>query len=317
MHSPQSGCNTLLCDFSGSRLLSAAFLAVIGQTFVRFFNPTIWKFLPRVGVCALLLGAGTSQRLPANGTRSKRKMNMKSAFRFLLLAVLVSSLPAFAQKDDDRTSGNQNQTDVTKRLNDAAADLNRLTSAGDNNIPQSILADAKCIAIVPSLVKGGFIVGAQHGRGVATCRVPERKGWSAPAFFVITGGSWGAQIGVEGVDLVMLFMNNEGAEKLLSAQWKIGADAGIAAGPFGRDASANTDWKMNSGILTYSRAKGVFAGATLNGANVRADEDSIKSFYGRPLNFRDLLSGKVVPPPAAHEFLAQIRQNFHEANAAK
>lgn len=245
---------------------------------------------------------------------------MKYAFRFLLLAALVTSLLALAQnKDDhdsDRSSGNQNQTDVTKRLNDAAEDLNKLTSAGDNNIPQSILADAKCIAIVPSLVKGGFIVGAQHGRGVATCRLPE-KGWSAPAFFVITGGSWGAQIGVEGVDLVMLFMNQEGAEKLLSAQWKIGADAGIAAGPFGRDASANTDWKMNSGILTYSRAKGVFAGATLNGANVRADEDSIKSFYGQPIGFRELLTGKVVPPPAARPFLAQIRQNFHEANAAK
>jgi lipid-binding SYLF domain-containing protein len=242
---------------------------------------------------------------------------MKHAFRFLLLAALVASLPAFAQNNDsDRSSGNQNQTDVTKRLNDAAADLNKLTNAGDNNIPQSILADAKCIAIVPSLVKGGFIVGAQHGRGVATCRIHD-KGWSAPAFFVITGGSWGAQIGVEGVDLVMLFMNNEGAEKLLAANWKIGADAGIAAGPFGRDASANTDWKMNSGILTYSRAKGVFAGATLNGANVRADMDSIKSFYGHPVNFRDLLTGQVPPPPAAHEFLAQIRQNFHEANAAK
>jgi lipid-binding SYLF domain-containing protein len=244
---------------------------------------------------------------------------MKYAFRFLLLAVLVLSLPAFAQKDNDhdsdRSSGNQNQTDVTQRLNEASADLNKLTSAADNNIPQSILADAKCVAIVPKLIKGGFVVGAQHGRGVATCRT--QKGWSAPAFFVITGGSWGAQIGVEGVDLVMLFMNHEGAEKLLSAQWKIGADAGIAAGPFGRDASANTDWKMNSGILTYSRAKGVFAGATLNGANVRADMDSIKSFYGRDYNFRELLTGQIVPPPAARPFLADIRQNFHEANAAK
>jgi lipid-binding SYLF domain-containing protein len=251
---------------------------------------------------------------------------MKHGFRILLLVALVSALPAFAQDQDSKddhtatanttSSGNQNDADVTKRLNDAAADLNRLTSAGDNNIPQSILADAKCVAIVPSLIKGGFVFGAQHGRGVATCRVPQ-KGWSAPAFFTITGGSWGAQIGVEGVDLVMLFMNNEGAEKLLQANWKIGADAGIAAGPFGRDASANTDWKMNSGILTYSRAKGVFAGATLNGANVRADVDSIKSFYGRVYDFRALLTGKVVPPPAAHEFLSQIRQNFHEANAAK
>jgi SH3 domain-containing YSC84-like protein 1 len=252
---------------------------------------------------------------------------MKHAFRFLLLMALTASLPAFAQydppqddhpKSDDRkmsSSGSQNDPEVTKRMNDAAEDLNRLTSAGDANIPQTILADAKCVAIVPKLIKGGFVVGAQHGRGVATCRT--QKGWSAPAFFVITGGSWGAQIGVEGIDLVMLFMSNEGAEKLLAANWKIGADAGIAAGPFGRDASANTDWKLNSGILTYSRAKGAFIGATLNGANVRADEDSIKSFYGRHYDFRTLLTGQVIPPPAAHEFLSQIRQNFHEANAAK
>jgi lipid-binding SYLF domain-containing protein len=242
---------------------------------------------------------------------------MKYAFRYLLLAVLVLSLPAFAQKDDDhdsdRMSGNQNE--ATQRLNEASADLNKLTSAGDNNIPQSILADAKCVAIVPKLIKGGFVVGAQHGRGVATCRTD--KGWSAPAFFVITGGSFGAQIGVEGVDLVMLFMNKEGADKLLQAEWKIGADAGIAAGPFGRDASASTSWKLNAGILTYSRAKGVFAGATLNGANVRADMDSIKTFYGREYNFREILTGQVVPPPAARPFIADIRRNFHEANAAK
>jgi lipid-binding SYLF domain-containing protein len=242
---------------------------------------------------------------------------MKHTFRFLLLVALVSALPAFAH-DDSKTSssGDQTNPDVTKRLNDAAEDLNRLTSAGDNNIPQTILADAKCVAIVPSLIKGGFIVGAQHGRGVATCRIPD-KGWSAPAFFTITGGSWGAQIGVEGVDLVMLFMNQEGANKLLQANWKIGADAGIAAGPFGRDASASTSWKVNSGILTYSRAKGAFIGATLNGANVRADVDSIKSFYGREVDYRTLLEGKVAPPPAARPFLTQIRQNFHEANAAK
>ena len=119
------------------------------------------------------------------------------------------------------------------------------------------------------------------------------------------------------MDLVMLFMTDEGAKKLLAANWKIGADAGIAAGPFGREASANTDWKMNSGILTYSRAKGVFAGATLNGADVRADMDSIKSFYGREYNFRDLLSGKIAPPPPSREFLSQIRRNFHEASAER
>lgn len=236
---------------------------------------------------------------------------MKQALRVLLIVALVSSLPAFADDKDK-----QNDSDAVQRLNDAAADLNRLTNAPDNNIPQSILADAKCVAIVPKLIKGGLVVGAEHGRGVATCRTDKGR-WSAPAFFAITGGSWGAQVGVEGVDLVLLFMNHEGAEKLLSAEWKIGADAGIAAGPYGRQASASTDWKANSGILTYSRAKGVFIGATLNGANVRADMDAINAFYGRPANFRDILTGKVAPPPAAHKFLADVRRNFREANAAK
>jgi SH3 domain-containing YSC84-like protein 1 len=258
--------------------------------------------------CSFIGFGKLSARLPT--VRALEDTDMKNAIRLLLIVALGSALTCFAQ--DDQT---KKDDDAVKRLSDASADLNRLTNAPDNNIPQSILADAKCVAIIPSLVKGGFIVGAQHGRGVATCRTP--KGWSSPAFFTLTGGSWGAQIGVEGVDLVMLFMTNEGAEKLLAANWKIGADAGIAAGPFGRDASANTDWKMNSGILTYSRAKGVFVGATLNGANVRADESSIKAFYGHTYNFRALLTGQVVPPPAAHQFLAQIRQNFHEANAAK
>ena len=231
---------------------------------------------------------------------------MKYAVRFVLLAALVFPVLAFAQQTDEK---------VTQRLNQAAEDLAKLTNAPDNGIPDTILADAKCVAIVPSLVKGGFIFGAEHGRGVATCRTEKR--WSAPAFFVITGGNWGAQIGVEGVDLVMLFMNREGAEKLLSAKWKIGGEVGIAAGPFGRDASANTDWKANTSILTYSRGKGVFIGADPDGANVHADEPAIKAFYGHPLNFRDILTGKVAPPRAAHGFLAQVRTDFHEANAGK
>lgn len=232
---------------------------------------------------------------------------MKHAFRFLLCVALVSLLSVASFAEDS--------SDVIKRLNDAAQDLNKLTNGPDNNIPQSLLADAKCVAIVPSLIKGGFIFGAEHGRGVATCRTD--RVWSAPAFFTITGGSWGAQIGVEGVDLVMLFMNKEGADKLLSAQWKIGADAGFAAGPVGRQAGASTDWKANSGILTYSRGKGVFIGATLNGANVRADMDAMRAFYGRDVNFREVLTGKVTPPPAARPFLASIREDFREANAAK
>jgi lipid-binding SYLF domain-containing protein len=231
---------------------------------------------------------------------------MKHAVKLLLLFTLV--LPAFA-RDQDETDK------ATRRLDAAATDLERLTNAPDSGIPDSILADAKCVAIVPSLLKGGFVFGAEHGRGVATCRKDGH--WTAPAFFTITGGNWGAQIGVEGVDLVMLFMNHEGAEHLLSANWKIGGDVGIAAGPWGRDASANTDWKANTGILTYSRSKGAFIGASLDGANIHADEHAIRAFYGRDYSFRDLLGGNVRPPQAAHPFLAQLRHDFHEAEASK
>jgi lipid-binding SYLF domain-containing protein len=234
---------------------------------------------------------------------------MKKGILSLLVVVLVFAISGWAA-DDERDK-------VVKRMDDAATDLNRLTNAPDAGIPDTILAKAKCVAIIPSLVKGGFVFGAEHGRGVATCRVEHR--WSAPAFFTLTGGSWGAQIGGEEVDLVMLFMNDEGAEKLMAANWKIGGDVGIAAGPWGRQGTASTDWKMNTGILTYSRAKGAFIGATLNGANVHVDEKAMKAAYHEhnPPGFRAVLSGKVPVPPDAHQFLAAVRQNFHEAAASK
>ena len=234
---------------------------------------------------------------------------MKKQIPVLLAAVLALAICAWAQGDE---RGKDEQ-----RLNSASADLNRLTNSPDNGIPQTILAKAKCVAIIPSLKKGGFVFGAEHGRGVATCRTANDR-WSAPAFFTLTGGSWGAQIGGEDVDLVMLFMNQEGADKLLQANWKIGGDAGIAAGPWGRQGSASTDWKMNTGILTYSKAKGAFVGATLNGANVHVDEKAMAAFYGDTnASFRAVLTGNVQPPPAAHQFLASIRQDFHEAAASE
>jgi lipid-binding SYLF domain-containing protein len=234
---------------------------------------------------------------------------MKYAVRILLFALVFSvsvSVSAFAEDKDD----------VFHRLDAAAADLDQLTNAPDRGIPQDILTGAKCIAIVPNLVKAGFIFGAEGGRGVATCRVNGGH-WSAPAFFTIAGGSWGAQIGVSGTDLVMLFMNHEGARHLLAADWKIGADAEIAAGPWGRETSANMAVNASTSILTYSRSKGVFIGAALNGANVHTDEKAMREFYGHDVNFREVLEGRVTAPPAAHQFLAGIRHNFHEAEAAK
>ena len=240
---------------------------------------------------------------------------MNKSVLALLAVTLVFTICGWAQTNNDFNRDDENSKAV-KRMDDAAADLNRCTNAPDAGIPDTVLAGAKCLAIVPSLIKGGFVFGAEYGRGVASCRVDDR--WSAPAFFTLAGGNWGARSDGEDVDLVMLFMTHEDAEKLMSANWRIGDDARIAAGPWGRQGSAGTDSKANTGILAYSRANGVFIGATLNGAEVHADEQATRAVYGaRNPGFRDILSGKTPVPPDAHQFLAAIRQNIHEAAAAK
>ncbi len=239
---------------------------------------------------------------------------LASMVLFLSAACARHEHTAHVDKNGNVVSGDK--ADALNRLTDASKDLNELTNAPDQGIPENVLAHAKCVAIVPDMVKGGFVIGAQHGKGVATCRTGN--GWSAPAFLTVTGGTWGAQIGAESVDLVMLFMSDEGAKNLMAANWKIGGEASVAAGPVGRHAEAATDWKLNSQILTYSRTRGLFAGLDLNGANVRQDDDSTKAFYGRNYDFRTLLTGQVPTPPAAREFISSVRQNFHEAvNATK
>jgi len=199
----------------------------------------------------------------------------------------------------------ESQQESTDRLNNAATVLHEIMSTPDKGIPEEVLDHAKCVAVVPHMIKGGFVFGAENGRGVATCRTA--KGWSAPEFFAITGGSWGLQIGVEGVDLVMIIQNDKGMQRLLSSKFQLGADASAAAGPVGRHASADTDWKLNTEILTYSRAKGAFAGLTLSGASVRRDDDSMQAFYGHHVTTEAVLTGKVTAPAAAHSFLAAVR----------
>src|SRR5580704_18474657 len=177
--------------------------------------------------------------------------------------------------------------DASERLDNAAKVLHEIMAAPDKGIPEEVLDHAKCIAVVPHLVKGGFIVGAEGGRGVATCRTDH--GWSAPAFFDVEGGSWGLQIGVEGIDLVMVIQNDEGMKHLLGSKFEIGGDASAAAGPVGRHASADTDWKLNAEILTYSRDKGIITGLTLNGAAVHGDGDAMRAFYGPDASTRATL----------------------------
>ena len=195
--------------------------------------------------------------------------------------------------------------DATDRLDNATKVLHEIMGMPDNGIPEEVLEHAKCVAVVPHMVKAGFIFGGKGGKGVATCRTAS--GWSAPAFITISGGSWGLQIGVEAVDLVMIIQNEKGMQKLLSSNFQIGADASAAAGPVGRHASAGTDWKLDTEILTYSRAKGAFAGLTLEGASIRQDSDSRHAMYGRKVTTQALLLGKVPAPSAARPFLAEIR----------
>jgi len=205
--------------------------------------------------------------------------------------------------------------DTTDRLENAAKVLHEIMAAPDSGIPEEVLDHAKCIAVVPHMVKGGFIVGAEQGRGVATCRTAH--GWSAPAFFVITGGSWGLQIGIEGVDLVMVIQNDKGMQQLLSSKFQLGGNASAAAGPVGRHASAKTDWKLDAEVLTYSRAKGVFAGLDLSGAAIRQDNDAMKAVYGPDVNQRSVLDGEVKATPAATPFLAAVRGAKEQANTSK
>src|SRR5271166_2668937 len=184
---------------------------------------------------------------------------------------------------------------VQDRLDNSGRVLHEIMSAPDRGIPEEVLEHAKCIAVVPHMLKAGFVFGAENGRGVATCRT--ENGWSAPAFFTITGGSWGLQIGVEGIDLVLVVQGDKGLQHLINSKFEIGGDASAAAGPVGRHASADTDWKLNTEILTYSRAKGIFAGITLNGAAIRRDDDSTQAMYGAEIPTDRLLRGEVPPPP--------------------
>lgn len=226
--------------------------------------------------------------------------------KFLLLMVFVS-LCSFAFAADDQP----NQSKAVDRVQSAADVLNEIQSAPDSGIPEEILSRSECVAVVPSMLKGGFIVGAKYGRGLASCRTP--KGWSAPAFFTVTGGSFGFQIGGQAVDLVMLIMNNDGMQHLLSSKVALGADASVAAGPVGRHAEGNTDWKMRAQVLTYSRARGVFAGVSLNGAVIKQDKDSTREFYGHMVTFRAALTGEVDPTAAANPFLTTLAKWAQDA----
>lgn len=214
---------------------------------------------------------------------------MKKTLAVALLLCTSALLPA-AEK----------QSKEAKRLEDATYVINEIMQTPDNSIPGDLLDHAVCVGIVPSEVKGAFIVGGSWGRGALICRKGGNGPWNAPSMFSIFGGSFGFQIGGQATDIVFIVMNSGGARKLLQSGVKLGADVSAAAGPVGRDARAETDAQLHAEILTYSRSRGLFAGVSLDGSVIRTDEDGNQRLYGHAVTAKDiLLRGTVPPPPAA------------------
>ncbi len=224
---------------------------------------------------------------------------------FALLCMAGMSIPALAASD---------KATIDKRLVAATDTLNAIMATPDKSIPNSVLRDATCVGVIPGLIKGAFIFGAEYGQGVVTCKTGH--GWSAPAFIKMTGGSVGFQIGGSGTDLVLVATNMKGFQDLLKSKFKIGADANAAAGPVGRDAQAATNWKLQSELLTWSRSKGLFAGIDLNGVAVYENTEDTTNFYGQPHTFEQILKGNVLPPDDSKTFVSTVAKYFRGSQVA-
>ena len=228
---------------------------------------------------------------------------MKKAIASVCLSFLLTSTAVAASSKED----------LQARIDSAKIVLDQIMGAGDRTIPSNILKSATCVAVVPSMVKGAFLVGAQYGQGVVTCRTGH--GWSAPVFIRMAGGSFGFQIGGQATDLVLVAVNDRGMQDLLRDKFKIGGDASAAAGPVGRAGTASTDWKMNAELLSYSRAKGLFAGIDLDGTSVSQNQDDTTLYYGTPHHFEAILKGDVAVPPGAVDFVRDVAQYFVQARS--
>jgi SH3 domain-containing YSC84-like protein 1 len=236
---------------------------------------------------------------------------MNQLNRTFLRHALIASMTLLFVTGVCWSADNSDQSDIAKRIDASARVLNEIMATPDKSIPDKVMDDAKCVAVVPSMIKVAIGFGGSHGKGVATCRTAH--GWSAPAPITITGGSWGLQLGGQAVDLVMIVTNDQGMQHLLSSKFKLGADASAAAGPVGRNAGADTDWKMKAEVLTYSRARGVFAGIDLNGSAITQDKDETRVLYGKDISFARILNGTVRPPENSEPFLAAVRKYATQA----
>jgi len=227
----------------------------------------------------------------------------KIVFVVLLTAAIAAAAQSGAKSAD------------AARLHSSTVILSQIMDAPDKAIPDSIMDGAKCLAIVPSMLNASFIFGANYGRGVATCRT--QNGWSAPVFFRVEGGSFGFQAGGQASDLVLVIRTMDGMQHLLQSKFKLGADASAAAGPVGRNAQAATDLTMRAQILTYSRARGLFAGVSVNGAVVHQDNTATQAFYGKDWTFYSLLNGEVPVPNEAQDFIRTVEQYAPTPRATK
>ena len=233
-------------------------------------------------------------------------MNLKLAIGVAIVCVCSF---AWAQSDENEKNGGQSELQrATETVEHMSA------TAPDKGVPKQVLEGAKCVAVIPKLVKGAFVVGGEHGTGVATCRSSDRS-WSAPAPFSVSGISWGPQIGGKSTDLLMFIMNEQGMNDLLSGHFKVGADVSAAAGPAGRQASVEGGWK--AGILTYSNSKGAFIGASLNGAELQQDKKATQEWYNKDVSFKDILRGGVPVPNAQAKAFVNAVENAKETARAQ
>jgi SH3 domain-containing YSC84-like protein 1 len=217
---------------------------------------------------------------------------------FLLGALTLTAIGQGAE-ETRRTS------DELKRVNAAAQVLEEVMQTPGKGIPEELLAAAKCLAVVPSMMKGGFLIADKSAKGVATCRTS--KGWSAPAPLTLSAGSWGLQFGGDAVDLVMLVMNDKAMRALQTNNLKLG-EGSVAAGPVGQEAEPGTDWNTRSEVLTYSRARGVFTGIELNGAVIKQDAEQTRTLYGKAITLRSILAGKIPAPEGTEAFLSAVQK---------
>jgi lipid-binding SYLF domain-containing protein len=237
---------------------------------------------------------------------------MKTLFRILLAVSLVATATSAA----DRETKEKDKQD--ERLKNSGVILSEILNMKDS-IPQDLLDKTKCVVVIPSVLKAAFIVGGSYGRGAVVCRNEKARlgSWGAPAMMVLEGGSVGFQIGGEATDFVLLIMNEHGVNSLLHTKVKLGGDVSVAAGPVGRTAEADTDGYARAEILTYSRARGAFAGVSLEGASLRPDEEANEALYGRKIPAGDIVmgAGAVTTPPSAHQLLALLDKSSPTSRA--